>query len=466
MKRIPRLYFYIFKEHLAPFLGSLFIISFLFLAQYLIQQLDKLVGKNLSPFVMIEFIILNLAWVVAQAVPMAVLISTLMAYGRLGEDNELTALRASGINFRKIIRPSLLFATLITIFLIFFNNNILPDANHKAKLLRRDISRKHPDLSIEAGYFIDDIPGYRLFIREKKNDTLKNILIYHTTEKNEQVTIYAKRGMLEVVGNKVILNLFNGEFHELQRSDSDVYRILNFDKHKIVIPVPDLLLDRKDSKYRGDREMNIQQMYERVKISRKYKNNIRTRILDKFKLYNLDTSKTKLSAMQKVLISEIAAYEKDSLKSNITQDKSKFYKRKIRKLNNLKNRLKSNIKIYGEHTKQENKYLVEIHKKISMPVACIIFVLIGAPLGMLSRKGNLAVAGSFSLVFFFVYWALLMTGERLSDRNLLSAWIAMWSANIIIGSIGIMLTWYAIHERININILKYFKFKKKKKDDQ
>ncbi|MDA3871379.1 MAG: LptF/LptG family permease [Candidatus Marinimicrobia bacterium] len=463
MKRIPRLYFYIFREHLAPFFGSLFIISFLFLAQYLIQQLDKLVGKNLSPFVMIEFIILNLAWVVAQAVPMSVLISTLMAYGRLGEDNELTALRASGINFSKIIRPSLLFATLITIFLIFFNNNILPNANHKAKLLRRDISRKHPDLSIEAGYFLDDIPDYHLFVREKKNDTLKNILIYHTTKNNEQVTIYAKNGLLEVIGDKVILNLYDGEFHELQRNESDNYRILNFDKHKIVIPVPDLLLDRKDSKYRGDREMNIQQMLERVKVSRKYKNNIKSRMAYQFKLNNLDTTKSKLSDKKKILTKAIKAYQEDSLKSNITQDKSIFYKGKIRRLNNLKNKLESNTKIYGEHTKQENKYLVEIHKKISMPVACIIFVLIGAPLGMLSRKGNLAVAGSFSLAFFFVYWALLMGGERLSDRNFMSAWLAMWSANIIVGSMGLILTWFAIHERININILKYFKFKKNKK---
>ncbi len=465
MKRIPRLYTYIFREHLSPFFGSLFIISFLFLAQYLIQQLDKLVGKNLSPLVIIEFIFLNLAWVVAQAVPMSVLISILMAYGRLGEDNELTALRASGINFGKIIRPSLLFASLITIFLIYFNNNVLPDANHKAKLLRRDISRKHPGLSIEAGYFLDDIPGYHLFIREKKNDTLKNVLIYHTTKKNEQVSIYANTGLLEVVGDKIILNLFDGEFHQLEREKSDVYRILDFEKHKIVIAVPEMLLNHKESKYRGDREMNIPQMYERVKVSKTYKENIKIRLHEQFKSNNLDTTKSKLSDKQKILTKAIISYQEDSLGSNISKKEKSYYKAKIRRLKNLNTKLKSNIKMYNEQKKQENKYLVEIHKKISMPIACIVFVLIGAPLGMLSRKGNLAVAGSFSLIFFFLYWVLLMAGERLADRNLLSAWLAMWSANIIVGSIGIFLTWFAIHERININFSKIFKFIKKGKND-
>ena len=221
-----------------------------------------------------------------------------------------------------------------------------------------------------------------------------------------------------------------------------------------------MLLEHKDSKYRGDREMNIPQMYERVKVNRTYKKNIKARMNHQFKLNNLDTSKTKLSYKRKILTKAITAYNEDSLKLNIGKEKIKFFKAKIRKLNNLKNKLNSNIKIYDEHTKQENKYLVEIHKKISMPVACIIFVLIGAPLGMLSRKGNLAVAGSFSLSFFFIYWALLMAGERLSDRNLLSPWLAMWSANIIVGSVGLILTWFAIHERINIDFNKFFKFKK------
>ena len=157
---IKKIHSYVFKEHLFPFLGALFVFSFIFLVQYLISQIDKLVGKDLGFMVISEFMILSLAPIFAEVVPVAVFIAVLMAFGRFGEDNEITAWRASGINFGRILVSSLFFATIIAAAMLFYNNNILPDANHKYKLLRQDIAYKHPDINFDAGYFLDDIPDY------------------------------------------------------------------------------------------------------------------------------------------------------------------------------------------------------------------------------------------------------------------------------------------------------------------
>ncbi|MDD4961226.1 MAG: LptF/LptG family permease, partial [Candidatus Marinimicrobia bacterium] len=233
---IKKIHRYVFREHLFPFLGALFVFSFIFLVQYLISQIDKLVGKNLGFMVISEFMILSLAPIFAEVVPVAVFIAVLMAFGRFGEDNEITAWRAAGINFSRILTSSLLFAVLIAGSMLYYNNNILPDANHKYKLLRQDIAYKHPDINFDAGYFLEDIPDYRILIREKYNDMLYDILVYHDAG-NIQETIWAKSGKLEIVGDKVILNLHEGEYHEFTQNTSGEYKRSAFERYRLVVSV-------------------------------------------------------------------------------------------------------------------------------------------------------------------------------------------------------------------------------------
>ena len=149
---------YIIKEHITPFLMALLVLIFVLLANFLLKSIDKFLGKGIDLLLLIEFMFLNLAWVLALAVPMAVLISTLMAFGRLSSDNEITAIRASGSNFLQILLPASSFGVLVTVLMIIFNNFILPEMNHKARLLSSDLSRKLTDLNFEIGYFIDILP--------------------------------------------------------------------------------------------------------------------------------------------------------------------------------------------------------------------------------------------------------------------------------------------------------------------
>jgi len=152
---------YIVKEHISPFIMALFILLFVLLTNFLLKSIDKFLGKGLDMFLLGEFMFLNLAWILALAVPMAVLVATLMAFGRLSSDNEITAMQSSGTGFLQLLLPAIGFGTVITILMIIFNNFALPEMNHKARLLSSDLSRKRPDLKFEVGYFIDTLPENR-----------------------------------------------------------------------------------------------------------------------------------------------------------------------------------------------------------------------------------------------------------------------------------------------------------------
>jgi lipopolysaccharide export system permease protein len=465
--RLPfkRLNRYIFLEHILPFLGAVSVISLIFLINFLLRSMDRLLGKNLGAGLILEFVALNMAWILAMAIPMGVLISVLMVYGRLGEDNEITALRAGGISFSSIIKPSLLFAFLVGAGTVYFNNYILPDANHKARLLRGDIYRKNPDLNLDAGYFISDIPNYTLFITKKEGSLLLDVLIFHTRDDGRRISIWAREGELSVVGNKALLNLRNGQIHEYAAKSDEDYRILDFTRHQIVIPVENMVLERRDTARRGDREMDIPTMLEEVKH---YKNRQRGLMLQSLTIMKKEPADTVTFSYEKIINDleiRIDALQNDSLqKPELTRQARGAFQRDLTQVKTSRNRIESNLRIHKSYQKQINRYLVEVHKKVAMPVACIIFVMVGAPLGMLARKGGMTIASSISLFFFIIYWAFMMAGERLSDRDMMEPWVSMWTPNIIFGSMGLFLIWYAIHERISLTLPEFLKRKKLKKE--
>lgn len=462
---IKKIHRYVFKEHLFPFLGALFVFSFIFLVQYLISQIDKLVGKDLGFMVISEFMILSLAPIFAEVVPVAVFIAVLMAFGRFGEDNEITAWRASGINFGRILVSSLLFATIIAAAMLFYNNSILPDANHKYKLLRQDIAYKHPDINFDAGYFLDDIPNYRILIREKYDDKLYDILIYHDAN-NVQETIWAKSGKLEVLGDKVILNLEEGEYHEFLQDKSQEYRRSSFDKYRMVVAVQNLELRRRDSKFRSDREMSIKDMMKKTNEYRSLQVKSKKNILKNLAGAGFDTSGVLPQEGLRIVDLAIKDVKDSSAIEGLNKEEKKALRDRLRALENAKMRVRSFRDMNRRYKQAESKYLVEMHKKIAMPISAIIFVLIGAPLGMIVRRGGLGTSGGISLAFFLIYWGILMTGERLADRLLMAPWLAMWAGNIIFAILGMILVRYAIREHITIRLPQWLekfiqRFKKK-----
>ena len=297
-----------------PFIFSLLIIVFVLFTQFLLRAIDRFIGKGLDLGTIFEYLFLNLGWISALAVPMAVLVAALMAFGQFSEDNEITAMRSSGISFTTIILPALTMGLLISITLILFNAFIMPEMNFKARMLSGDIYRKRPGLNIEPGYFMDDLPDYSMIIRDKENETLKDVRIFSKGINKSQTSIHSKTGKLSTIDDAIILDLYDGEIHELDLNDYGNYRRIEFEKHKITIPADDLFLNRRDTTSRSDREMTIPMILAKRSNINDRKNIVNGRIGRAFLRTGMDSLvPPSLEASQLIIKKEIERFSSDSI---------------------------------------------------------------------------------------------------------------------------------------------------------
>lgn len=421
------LYGYILKEHVGPFLFGLAVITFVLIMDFILEIINLIVGKGLSAWVILQVFALNLAWMLALSIPMAVLVSTLMAFGRLSQDNELTAFKASGVSLYKMVRPPLLVAVLIGLGLIWFNSAVLPEANHEARLLMSDIHQKRPTLNLRENIFMDDIPGYHILVKrvDPKSSRIEGVTVYDQKDRLYPRTIFAEKGDVEFTpdGNTMILKLFGGEIHEPDEDEPGHYRRTAFDHQVIYISDIGAHLTRTASDFRTDREMNPRQMLDGAQKHEKnisISHQVMNQIIDN-KASLIFSSQIKTQGMEE----------------SQAEDDQKAFLRVYKDNQNVLSELRNHMANIFSQLKQKNSLMVEVHKKYSIPFACLVFILVGAPLGVMARKGGMAVGLGLSLGFFILYWAFLIAGEELADRGLIPAFWAMWSANILIGSAGI-----------------------------
>lgn len=447
---------YILKELFLPFCFSLLIIIFILFTNFLLRAVDRFLGKGIDLPIILEYLFFNLAWIVSLAVPMAVLIATLMTFGRMSEDNEINAMRATGISFLTIIRPAILFGIIICMLLIYFNNFILPEMNFRARLLSGDIYRKRPGLNINPGHFIDDIPDYSMIIRGKKDDVMEDVRIFSKNNRDLQTSIHSKTGTLSTIDDAIILTLFNGEIHEMDLKNYENYRRIEFMKHVITVPADDLLLNRRDSSSRTDREMNVPTMIERKKYYHDRIEKIHHRLARSFERATGDSI---FPPSVKVGM-DLVAEHRSRLESDTTRTHHEK-QRNLRRLSRLESQVKNEHNLIKNYSRNINKYGVEIHKKFSLPFACILFAIAGASLGVLTKKGGFAIGTSLSLGFFIVYYIFLIGGEDMADRNIVSPFVGLWTPNIILMIIGLFLTLHTVREQAPFRFPKLFKKKEK-----
>lgn len=430
---------YIIRELITPFLYSLLVLTMIFLVNFVIRAMDRILGKGLSIWVILEYIALNLAWILALAIPLSVLVAVLLAYGRLATDHEVTAMRSGGISLPRIMAPALAFAIAIGSFTLYFNTSILPDVNHRARLLGSDIYRKRPDMDIVPGYFIEDLPDYNIRVNEVTEGGLKGVVIFSKSEQREQVSIFAESGRTGVNGDQIIFTLYNGEKHLLDLDKLDDYQREYFDSTRLIVKVNNLELRRRESAVRGDREMTPAMMYERIAENQTRFDRTLERMssiaLNSF-LFGTDSTLDVRAIM-------------DTLKRKPVADERKIDPM-VRHWNRTLDKLESQDRLLNSYLKQKNKYLVEIHKKYAMAVTCIVFVLVGVPLGIMTRKssGTIGVA----IAMFFIYWAMLIAGEELADRRFVDPIWAMWSPNVLMAAVGLWINYQASRERTVFNL--------------
>jgi len=432
---------YILKEHIAPFFFALATITFLLLIDFVPKIIDLVIDKNISIMVVFELIGLNLAWMLALSVPMSVLVATLMAFGRMSSDFEITALKSSGVNVIELLKPVLFGGILVSVGMVLFNDKILPDLNKQARHLHGDISAMRPTLSSKSGVFISDIPGFLVMVDKIDHATSRvdGVSITDTKMPDKPRIIVADSGFLKMTdhGRNMQFDLYSGEIHSLDLKEPSNYRKVDFKNQVINVSDIGSELVRTESEYRTDREMGISEMREKVDVARQSIGPFRERITEQ------------LDAKYSLLFNDTGDFfGADTLdkKTALTYVKSDAQV--------LKRHVEKNRQQVLSQIKQVNKYSIEIHKKYAIPLASLSFILFGAPLAIIVRRGGMGTAIAISILMFIVYWAFLIGGEDLADRGFLSPIVAMWSANILIGAAGIYLLYLAITEKPFLGFLR------------
>ncbi|NLI16287.1 MAG: YjgP/YjgQ family permease [candidate division Zixibacteria bacterium] len=434
---------YVLKELFWPFLFGVGISTFVLIMDAILDIMNLIITKGISVWVVLEFFGLSLAWMLALSVPMGMLVAALMGYGRLSADNEIVAAKACGISMPTLIMPGLLMGLVLAIALSWFNDKVLPNANHRARLLMTDITRKKPTWSLEENVFLDYFDGYHILVKKVNNKTseIRDITIFEHKDPKTPRTILAKSGDIKFTpdGSRLIMNLHDGEIHEPDPDNPERYRRTEFRKQTIALEGASSELQRSTSESRGDREMSVAMM-------RNENRNFQAQI---------DSSKKKINEIIKQDVIKLTGGPPSEREVKIAAQKAENRAASFKPKDTL-TRIEYEMKTIQTYKRQINSMTVEIHKKFSIPVACIVFVLLGAPLGVLARKGGLATSLALSLLFFIVYWAFLIGGEELADRMYLNGAMAMWLPNIVIGVTGLILV-FTVNRKTSLEGIEFFK---------
>ena len=455
---MKRMHLQILRQLPGPFFGWLCTFMFLLVMQFLIRYLPELVGRGLPASIIFEIVIYNLAYMMVLAVPMSVLISTLMAFGKLAETNAYTVLKSAGVSLMQIIWPALLAGLFVTGCMWYFNNEVLPSANYKASQLWRDIRKAKPGFELTAGVFYEEIDRISIMVKEmpeESNELIDVTIFDYSDGSDKQVVIKAKNGLLISNGgeNTLDLELYDGEVHRYIETGNPVqeerYERLAFRKHRFSLDLSEFEFERSESSsgYRSDRTMRTEDMVRQV-------DSLTVSIDQHF-------ASLEETASQWTTDSLLLPTLENALKRNQNTDslqhlnggrlavaglaldqRRQIYEAALNDVRSTRREVENTRRNIDREQLRADKYRVEIHKKYSIAVACLIFVLVGAPLGLSIRHGGMGAVGAASMVIFLFYWVTLVQGEKLADRNLLDPWIGMWGANLVILSLALVLVFY------------------------
>jgi lipopolysaccharide export system permease protein len=458
---LRRLHWLILRRLPGPFFGWLGILIFLLLMQFLIRWLPEIAGKGIPVAVIIELIVYNLAYMIVLAVPMSVLLAALMAFGELAESQYYTVIKSTGISFREIVWPALLAAFLVGGGLLYFNNVMLPEANFRVRQLWSDIRNKRPGFELQPGVFYDGVENYSILVEDRPAGTnrLIDVTIYDYTDgRDQQAVLKADRGRIQsqAGGARLTLVLEDGEMHRPLPARSPQatsrYEELQFDRHVIHFDLSEAVFSRSenDDGGRSTRTTPLTGLLDvRDSLQTDLSADYDSLFSDVHSTLFFDSSVPPDSAS--LLTSKWPSPEgrppDDELLALADLDGSQR-QRALAQANTKARSLRSNIENVSRDTEWKDKrlrsYQVEIHKKFSIAVACLIFMVIGAPLGLALRRSGLATIGAVALGIFMFYWITLVQGEKLSERGFFPPWLGMWIANLIMSGVGVGLLVYVV----------------------
>ncbi|MGP1464580.1 LptF/LptG family permease [Prevotella koreensis] len=472
---IKKLDVFITRQFLMLFVGTFFISQFVLMMQFLWQYIDKLIGKGLTIDVLAQFFWYMGIMLVPQALPLAILLSSLITFGNLGESSELTAIKAAGISLLQSMRSLMVIVTLIALLSFFFQNVVAPSANMSFAQLLLSMKQKSPELEIPEGVFYDGIPGSNLYVQKKDTETgkLYGIMIYRMTDSFEDAAIIlADSGMLQATADKkhLLLNLWSGEWFENMRNSelsdnaSVPYRRETFTRKRIVFDFDSdfNLADasalsnnaRGKSLNRIKRDLDsLNQTYD--SIGRAYYNTLAMVIgntENAFEEKTIDRKRAEDMAGTK-------SFNIDSVFSKMTADE------KLGAVNNAMMRVQTEISevdframVTSDGDRLIRQHQIEAINKFTQALSCLIFFFIGAPLGAIIRKGGLGVPVIISVIVFIVYYIFDNTGYRMARGGMWAVWFGKGIATAVLTPLAIFFTYKANNDSVVFNIDAYREF--------
>ena len=456
---------YILKSFLTPFLATLLIILFVLIMQTLWLQFDKIAGKGISLIIIFKFLGYLSLMMIPTALPIAILLSSIMTLGGLAENYELAAIKSAGISLKTLIKPLIVLMLILSFFNFLFLNYAFPYASLKSQNLIYNMKMKEPGLALIAGTFNTEIPGYSIKFDEKygeDNNFLKNVLIYEIADNqiNNKV-IYAKKGIIlnEEGSRYLTLVLKNGHYYEdiiSKKSTIDERKRMRFNKAKFKEYTVNIDISKignfnpDEEKFKtGKHMLSLNQLnfyvdslitpYEKY-INNKAHRNYET--LRAKKLYGSD------SIPEQKLKTDILDNFSDDNKIIILDNAIDLTQNNLNNINSFQNIAKGKQKII-------NAYDTEFHKRLALSIACIILFFIGAPLGSIIRKGGFGLPMIIAIFIFVIYFFISTFGEKMATSNTISPFFGGWLATIILLPFGLLLMKRATNDKGVFNIDKF-----------
>ncbi len=445
------------KAFIGPFVAILLIVIFILMMQFLWLYIDELVGKGLGFSVILEFMMWGACTIMPTALPLAVLLSSMMVIGQMGENKELMAIKAAGISLGRLIAPLIVTAFLISVGAFFIGNNLVPKAYNEIFTLRDDITRTKESIKIPSGTFYEGIEGYVLRVEDQNDDSgmMYKVQVYdHTARKGNTSIIIADSAILRISKAKDYLTftLYNGSNY--QEDNKMTYRdtalMLNrvdFSREDLIIPLNNYSFEHSDSSRFGDQAKSM-----RVKQLAQQKDSLDRHNADAYENHYLRfrtgasfSRREQLDTARRGDLS-VPFSSEDMWKWDNYDKIQDAYER----ASTDADRMYGDVLTYNHDVYQSTFYLrrtdVELYKKFAQALACFLLFFIGAPIGAMIKKGGIGMSAIFSMLFFVIYWIVDITGTKLAKDGAWTAFNGVFSSAYVLGPIGAFFTYKAIKD--------------------
>ena len=479
MFRPKRLYGFMIQSFLPVFFMTFFICLFIVLMQFLWKYVDEMVGKGLEVSVLLELFFYAAVTMVPLALPLSILLASLMTFGNLGERLELLAIKAAGVSLLHVMRPLIALVSVIAVLAFFFQNDVLPQAQVKMWTLLYSMRQKSPELDIPEGVFYDQINGYNLYVKEKDRDRniMREMMIYDMSQGfDNAMIVMADSGRLKTTADKkhLILTLYSGESFEnlkSERSNSYTnipYRRETFTMKELLIPF-DANFNRLDDglmsgQYIGKNYSELRTTIDSINVLVDSLGSTYSAKLVKsgyFGLYNTNRPTDSLARVREIEREHNAAekIDLDSLWMGESNQRRQLYvSRALERALNYKNDYEFNAITLSDKQMTIRRHEIELMKKFTLSLACIIFFFIGAPLGAIIRKGGLGVPIVVSVILFIIYYIIDNTGYKMARDGVWPVWQGIWLSSAVLLPLGVFLTSRATKDSAVLNLDAYADF--------